>query len=229
MPFSVSPSGALSSAAPTLGRAEKAFASEPAREIVKTTAAAMRALSSAHIVGTQMSQGLTVSIDMSMTAHQTCTGTLSAGGGTAQIRGIGSRAWFKADDEFWRVLVPGPDGPGAEAAAGGRWTTWPATAGPLGESCDLAELTAKIGTGDPSDYASGAVSEVGGQDVVAVENTKKHSTAYIETASPHRILLTQRTGGPHPATVGYTGFNLPVDVQAPSNVFNLDGYLAADA
>jgi hypothetical protein len=152
-----------------------------------------------------------------------CKGTIAqAGKGSFTLVVIGTTAWMKADDAFWRAYA-GSDASQAIALLSGRYlkgSTTNANVASLTQLCDVNTLTSQLSL--PTDVVKGKVTTLGGQQVVPLTDKAKGGTLYVtDTSSPQIVEVVNTTAG-NSGKITFTVGN-PVTLTAPPASESIDG------
>jgi hypothetical protein len=181
---------------------------------------AMRSLDTMHVAGELSQDGNTVSVDLSVSGTGECSGTIGVGAGSIELRSVGGRAWYRADEAFWRVEAPDQ---AAEIArkVHGRWVPLAGQLASLRSFCSIDTLTDQMLSSSATIEAAGAAM-VGTRPVVrlAVEEGGTTTTAYVDAAEPHHVLrMTRGKQG----DLAFSDFDekFTVDAPDPKDVFKL--------
>lgn len=209
------------------GTGEPAFADGTSEEILEAAEKEMKVLDSVRIAGDVLTDGELLGVDLTITSRGDCDGTISAGGGSAQLRRIGDDTWFLADEEFWIASTDAAQGPLIAATVGDRWVAVPSEeTEDFAAVCDLDELLE--GTNDAVVGANLGTDSLDGQPVVKVDTGDAlsgggTSVAFVAIDDPHYILkLDAGTEG----SFTFSGFDEPFAAQAPParDIFDLTGF-----
>ncbi|MET9349745.1 hypothetical protein [Streptomyces termitum] len=212
-----------------------------AKKAVETTKTA----TSVHMKGKGKEDGKDMALDFSVDDKGTCEGSVSPGGGKAEIKRTGGFTYMKGDDAFWKT-TGGEEGSSAEESGAlatllkGRWMKLPAEdsdANDLGEFCDLKVIFADM---DKETKTTGltreADAEVDGSPVAVVKGKADAKgqvvTLYVakDSAKPY-ILRSVTAGGEDPGEVVLSDFDKPLNVTAPpaGEVMDMEALMKAGA
>jgi hypothetical protein len=152
-----------------------------------------------------------------------CQGTIAqAGKGSFTLVVVGTTAWVKPDDAFWRASA-GSEASQAIALLSGRYlkgSTTNANVASLTQLCDVNTLTSQLSV--PTDVVKGKVTTLGGQQVVPLTDKAKGGTLYVtDTSSPQIVELVNTTAGNSGKVTFMVG--KPVTVTAPPASESIDG------
>ncbi|MGX6743479.1 hypothetical protein [Streptomyces peucetius] len=199
-----------------------------AGQIADKAVEATKAAKSLAMAGRIEKDGEPVSIDLALDSAQNCTGRLGIKGGRAELRQVGETMYLKGDEQFWLASLQegsstSPDGPDSGAVTElmtGRWIKMPA--GVIKDTdrvCDLDAIFARMDVDetDRKQMAKGPDSEVDGVPTVTLVKRQQGETTTVHVAKEGkpRILKIVRTGGDETGTVLLSGYDKPVEVEAP--------------
>lgn len=200
----------------------RSYATSSGTTIAADARTAMQSLHSMHVSGRIGQDPNAIDLDLSVSRSGDCAGTVGIGGGSLQIRSVGGKAWFKADDAFWQFEA-GANAARVSQIVAGRWVVLGGKLQQLRSFCRIDELTGQMLSTKSRVKALGAVM-VGTTPTVrlAVTESGVTNTAYVVAAEPHYVVRIQRTG----ASVGqvtFSAFDQQVRVTAPpaAQVFDL--------
>jgi hypothetical protein len=155
-----------------------------------------------------------------------CVGTIGVDDGRVQLRSAGGKAWFKADDAFWRIEA-GKDAERISGIVGDRWVVLGGQLEQLKSFCRIDQLTGQM-LGAGSRVRTLGTAMVGTRPTVrlAVTSARVTNTAYVLASSPHYVLRIQRTAtsGSDAGEVTFSAFDekFSVTPPPPDQVFHLD-------
>lgn len=206
--------GATSTADPLTGLS--------AQQVVNKAIADGKAAPSLKLAGTVSESGTSYTIDLSFKRGQGCTGTVGlAGKGSFAITIIGSTAYLKPDDKFWRSYA-GAEASTVIALVNGRYlkgaTSDPNVAG-LAKICDVNQLLG--GLKAQGTISKGTVTTLGGQRVLPI-NDSKGGTMYVTDTSTPQIAVVDNPTGTDKGKVNFT-VGAPVTLTAPPASQVIDG------
>jgi serine/threonine protein kinase len=201
-----------------LSAEEQAFVDSDAQSIVDEAEKEMAVLQSVRVTGEALTDGQPGRIDMVITSRGDCDGTISLGGGTAQVRKIDGTAWLKPDQEF--LVAGGASESEALATAaliGNRWILGTQEdADGFTDICDIDELLEDDG-GDYT-FEKGDVGELDGQRVIDVQQTDsggQAATIEVAVAEPHYVL--QLDSAEDDGSYRFSQFDEEFTAQAPAD------------
>lgn len=194
-------------------------ASKPAAQVLADTEAAAGAASSTHISGRIVSNGTTVTLDLSLVRGKGASGSLSAGGLSFDLVRIGATAYIRGSDAFYRHFT----GPAVARLLHGKWLKAPVTYGGLRSLVPLtsiASLFARVGAHHGALTAEGPLT-YHGQRVVEIRDRSDGSTLYVAaTGKPYPVAIVGGRKGPA-GTVVFDRWNQPVSLSAPPQAIDL--------
>ncbi|MEU6850412.1 hypothetical protein ABZ901_10865 [Actinacidiphila alni] len=167
-------------------------------------------------------QGRPVRAESSVATNGDCVGTLTAGGGRAQVIHIGPAHYLKGDPAFWTWATRRPDAPTVPRLWVGRWVQgWLAQLEAYGADtmCSLtdavADLTADFGG---KKRETGPRNHLGHPTVSVTQSNQTGSiTLDITTTGPAVVLRgVQKSAGSTTVTTTFTHLNVPVHAKAPA-------------
>jgi predicted small secreted protein len=197
-----------------------AFTDQSAAEIAEAAKDAMSGLESFRIAGGLTTDGQEIQLDLALSTSGGCEGTISAGGGTVELLGVGDQTWYRPDDAFWQAQS-GEQAQTLIDLVAGRWIeVGPGEADGFGQFCSPDELLEEMLDDDDEDtYEKGEVSDVDGAEAIAITNTSQESgpsVGYVQVEGEHYLLKMEREGGDEPGSISFSGFDEPVEPTAPA-------------
>ena len=227
------PAGTASSAATattgTTAAADNGIASLSGSEILAKANAAAKAATSVTVVGTVPQGGSdSVSIDMAI-GKDVADGTITVKNVTVQIRLTGGKTYINAPAALFNKMG-GDAGKVAGGVLGGKWFEVPST-GSVADSFKGLENIANKDTLFSSLLSASKSPTVKGTDTVLGQ------PAVILTGPNGGTLAVATTGEPYPlqvkakegsaGSVDFKDWNVPVDVQAPTDLVDLNAIAGA--
>jgi hypothetical protein len=207
--------GSTSAADPLSGKSGSQIASQAINDL--------KSAPSFTIKGTIIQTGSTLGVNLAYKAGEGCQGTVTqAGKGSFYLVVIGSTAWLKPDDAFWRSYA-GSNASQVIALLGGRYlkgTTSNSNTAQFATLCNSKSLVASMTL--PTNVAKGKVTTLNGQQVVPLTDTSKGSTMYVtDTSMPQIVQIV----GTKPGNSGKVAFvvGAPVTLTAPPASETVDG------
>jgi hypothetical protein len=191
-------------------------------QVVAKAVAELKAVPSFTMAGTVTDSSGTYNVNLSYQKGSGCQGTVAQPGkGSFAMVVIGTTAWVKPDDAFWKANA-GSQADAAIALLAGRYlkgSTSNASVASLTKLCDVNSLASSLT--EATGVAKGPVTVLGGQRVLPLTDKAKGGTLYVTDANPPRILqLTNSKAGHHGTlTFSYT----PVTLTPPPASQTVDG------
>jgi hypothetical protein len=225
--LSVSACGTSGSAASSGTSASSGPAADPlagfsGEQVVSKAVADLKAAPSFSMAGAVTDSSGTYNVNLSYRKAQGCQGTVAQPGkGSFAMIVIGTTAWVKPDDAFWRANA-GSQASAAIALLSGRYlkgSTSNANVASLTKLCDVNSLASSLASA--TDVAKGPVAIVGGQRVLPLTDKAKGGTLYVTDTNPPRILQLSNTkaGNSGKLTFSYA----PVTLTPPPASQTVDG------
>jgi len=168
-----------------------------ARQVVDKAVANLRAAPTAGISGTVSDTTGTYHVDLEYKKASGCQGTVSVNGkGSYELIRVGTTAWVKPDDAFWRANA-GAQAQQVIAVVGGKYLkgdTSNATVASLAKLCDLNALTEPLL--QPTNIVKGGVTTLGGQRVLPIKDMTKGGELFVtDTSTPHPVEVSNKSAG----------------------------------
>lgn len=191
-------------------------------QIVAKAVAELKAVPSFTMAGTVTDSTGTYNVNLSYKKGSGCQGTVAQPGkGSFAMVVIGTTAWVKPDDAFWRANA-GSQADAAIALLSGRYlkgSTSNANVASLTKLCDVTSLASSLT--EATGVAKGPVTVMGGQRVLPLTDTAKGGTLYVTDANPPRILQlsNSKAGDRGKLAFSYT----PVTLTPPPASQTVDG------
>jgi hypothetical protein len=207
--------------------ASGAGASSPsALQIVTSTIAASKTVSSVHVVGSVTTGSQTINLNVRASNSGRGTGTLSINGATVKIVRVGSLVYFNADAAFWTQNA------GASAAAfAGLWVSAPASSSngkSFAEFLATSTLFDQILSGSKlsqSTFTMGPNTAIGSVAVYAITGTNKTSGSsgviYIARSGKPYVVELDKTGTSGSGKLTFSAYNQPVHATAPKHAITI--------
>ncbi len=194
-----------------------------AKQVLAKAVGDLKSASSFSLGGTVREPDGVTTIHLDYKPGTGCKGTIArAGQGSLAMVVIGTTAWVKPDDTFWRANA-GSQAPQVIALLGGRYlkgSTSNANVASLTKLCDVNELTSALSL--PTDVVKGKVTTVNGQQVLPLTDKAKGGTLYVtDTSSPQLVELINNTAGNSGKIIFAIG--APVTLTAPPASESVDG------
>jgi hypothetical protein len=193
-------------------------ASKTPSEIMAAAKAAANSAATAHVSGSIVDGGKSISIDLELEAGKGGMGTISLGGLSVRTIQINGTVYIKGSEAFYSQLA------GARAAhvLRGKWLKAPASDGNFSALASLTDLDKLI---DATLESHGSLSSVGattvdGQKAVGVTDKARGGTLYVATTGVPYPLEIVRAGGAAGKVV-FDRWNRPVTLSAPTGAINI--------
>ncbi|MFP8907754.1 hypothetical protein [Streptomyces atacamensis] len=194
-----------------------------AGKIMERAAEAMREADSLRVTGwVAAADDGRMTIDLALAGDGECTGTMTVGGGTAEILAAEGQTYMKGDERFWESRSDG--GPGEDMAVemlSERWVkTGPGEsgAGP-GAFCDLDGLLEDMESGGSGETGKREPVDLDGREAIPLvqeEDGEGTTTAYVANDDDRPYLLRmENEGSDEPGVMEFTGHGEEVVVEAP--------------
>lgn len=184
------------------------FADQGSDEIREAALEAMASLDSLHFSLNVSRQAQSTSVELSMSADGSCTGTLAAGATTAQVLRTADGGWYKPNLALLEQDYPGKGKKVAEYVG----DAWVKDTGPtLTEAnCDIGNLVDSLS--DDFVASDGTAPRVEG-DVVRLDFSGEGiGSAYVLAEGEHYLVRIVREG----SFAVFSEFNEPVDTKPPA-------------
>ncbi len=174
-----------------------ALAGQSGRQILGKAVGNLTAAASFTLSGNVTESGSTYTVDLGYRPGRGCTGTVAqAGKGSFAMTVIGTTAWVRPDDAFWKSTA-GSQASSVISAVGGKYLKGPTsnrTVAGLTSLCDLNTLASQLQA--PSTIARAAITPVDGTQVVPLTDLAEGGKLYVtDTARPQVIELTNSKSG----------------------------------
>jgi hypothetical protein len=194
------------------------FAKQSGDKIAADAKADMKKLDEVKFSGEITSDGDTVTLDVQASSAGDCSGSISVGGGTAEILAKDGTNWFKPDEAFWQANA-GESADAIIAAVGDKWVL--DTDSNFAQFCDLDAFFDNLfkdeaGAGK---YETTGTDEIDGEKVVKVEQSDDNGTSvgYVLIDGDHYLLKLERAEGDEPGILEFSDFDEEFDVTAPAD------------
>jgi hypothetical protein len=167
------------------------------KQVLTMAVGNLKTVPSFTVSGKATAAGGITAVDLGFLPGRGCSGTVSTvGKGSLAMVVIGSTAWVKPDDAYWKA-VAGKQAAQAIATLGGKYLKGPtsnSTIAGLTGLCNLNSVTAQLKQG--TSVVKGAVTTVHGTTAVPLTDTANGGTLYVtNTPSPLPIELVNNTAG----------------------------------
>jgi hypothetical protein len=185
------------------------------QEVAEAAAAALEEAGSVDITGAMSIQGEESEVDLHLQGDD-ATGTLTLAGTEIELLNVGGAVYLQAAPDFWSSF-----GLPAEIAAQfeGRWVTVPAEAAAGFAEFSLAGFVDELRNPDGQVTEEVTEGEVGGEDVVIVEQEDGSNLKVADADPSYPLQLTNN--GDSSGTVTFSGFGETEDITAPADPLDL--------
>jgi hypothetical protein len=195
------------------------LASKSPTQIVEAAKVAAAGAVSAHVVGSIVSEGKPISIDMELVAGKGGRGKIALEGLDVELIDVGRAVYINGSDAFYEHLA----GPAAARVLHGKWLKAPTDAGDFASFASLTSLDKLV---DSTLAAHGKLTPAGkstveGQPVVGVTDGSKEGTLYVASSgTPYPLEIVK--GGTDGGKVTFNRWNKPVTLTAPADWININ-------
>ena len=198
------------------------LASLSGEQIVAKAVADLKAAPSFTMAGTVTDSSGTYNVNLSYKKGSGCKGTVAQPGkGSFAMVVIGTTAWVKPDDAFWKANA-GSQASAAIALLSGRYlkgSTSNGNVASLTKLCDVASLATSLT--QATDVAKGPVTILSGQRVLPLTEKAKGGTLYVTDTNPPRILKLTNAKAADSGTLTFS--YTPVTLTPPPASQTVDG------
>ncbi|WP_328528506.1 hypothetical protein OG984_23020 [Nocardioides sp. NBC_00368] len=199
------------------------YAKEPGNQIAEDARAAMHDIRTVHVEGDVLDpEGTKITVDLDVSAEDSCVGKVSIGDGEISLRSIAGSAWYQGDVEFWKAIAPAKgEGERIAKRVGKKWVKLEGEMASLRAFCSIDSLTAQMVPAEAEAQAIGPAMAADGPAVrLDVTHGETESRTYVLASEPHRIVKwTQGSSG----ELTFSDFDKEFQVEepAPREVFDL--------
>ncbi|MBC7278764.1 hypothetical protein [Nocardioides sp.] len=199
------------------------YANEPGNQIAEHARTAMHDLDTVHVEGDVLdSEGTKITVDLDVSAEDTCVGKVSIGEGEISLRAIAGSAWYQGDEEFWKSIAPAKgEGERIAKRVGDKWVKLEGELASLRAFCSIDSLTAQMVPAEAEAQTVGPAMAAEGPSVrLDVTHGDTESRTYVLASEPHRIVKwTQGSSG----ELTFSDFDEEFQVEEPAagEVFDL--------
>ncbi|MEP9382126.1 hypothetical protein [Nocardioides sp. KR10-350] len=192
------------------------YASQDGAAIAEDARAAMAALTTVHVSGSIRQGENTIALDLSASRSGRCVGTIGIDDGSIELRSVGGRAWYRADDAFWRLEL-GAKAARISRAVRGRWVVLSGQLAALRSFCRIGSLVGQTLSGKATIRSTGAAMDGATPTaLLSVARSGVTSTAYVRAAEPHHLLKVIRgTPAHNTGELDFSDFDARFQVAAP--------------
>jgi hypothetical protein len=183
------------------------------KQVLTMAVANLKTASSFTVSGTVTQAAGIIAVDLGFRPGHGCAGTISVSGkGGLTMVVIGTTAWVKPSDQYWKT-VAGQQAQQAISALGGKYlkgpTSNPTIAG-LSQFCDLNSFTAQLRQGN---VVKGEAVTIDKRAFPLTDITSGETLYVTNSSHPLPIQLLNKTAG-NKGTLIF-GFGAPVSLTAP--------------
>lgn len=194
-----------------------AFADRSYDDIKSAAIEAMGSLDSVHVDASVSSGGQEATLDISMSADGSCTGTVAFGGVGAEVLQTADGAWYKPDQGLLEQQF-GREAAGVGEFVGDHWVV-DSSGEVTPNNCDLESFIEQVTSDEEeeSDAEVAGVEELDGEEVVKLTftNDDGDGAVYVLTEGEHYIAQFE-IEGEDPGTVAFSEFDEEVEVETPA-------------
>ena len=194
-------------------------AAKTAPQVVKDAVAAAGAAKGVHVSGSLVSGADHLTLDLHIDGGTGGTGTITEQGLSFQFVRLGSKAYIKGSDAFYKKFA----GAAAAQLLHDRWLMGSATTGQFASLTGLTDIGQLIGhvlTTHDKLVNQGETTR-NGQKVVAIHDVTKGGTLYVAATGEPYPLEVVKTGGAEPGDVTLGDWDKTTPVAAPKNPIDL--------
>ncbi|MFD9412239.1 hypothetical protein ACFWBN_35265 [Streptomyces sp. NPDC059989] len=182
---------------------------------------ALRGASSLTVSGSVWDEGKPLQLNMAVSKAGDCKGSISSKEGSFELIRNEQFVFIKADEPFYRSQMkdlPKEQADEAVKQMAGHWLKSKASDPDLKEVADLCDLDQLLKEFEDSKGAQkGKTTTVGGQEALTLttKTTDGNETLLVATKG-EPYLLKATLDGKEPAEISFSGFNQPVQAEAPT-------------
>ena len=195
------------------------LASKTPTQIIEAAKVAAAGAVSAHVVGSIVSEGKPISIDMELVAGKGGKGKITLEGLDVQLIDVDKAVYINGSQAFYSHLA----GTAAARLLQGKWLKAPSNSGNFASFSSLTSLDKLVGStlAAHGKLAPAGKSTVEGQPVVGITDDSKEGTLYVaSTGTPYPLEIVK--GGHDGGKVVFNRWNKPVTLAPPANAINID-------
>jgi hypothetical protein len=193
-------------------------AAKTATEIVAASKAAADSASSTHVVGSIVSSGSPIALNLYLASGKGGHGQVSESGLSFELIAVDGSVYIKGSPAFYSHFGGGA----AAQLLKGKWLKAPASNANFASIAAFTDLGKLLGAALTSHgkLAKGATTTVNGQPAVGVTDTAQGGTLYVATTGqPYPIEIIKR--GASGGKITFSEWNAPVQLTAPANSIDL--------
>jgi hypothetical protein len=189
----------------------------PTEILQKSKEAASKAVS-VHIVGSIVSAGKPITLDMELLAGKGGKGKISQEGFTIKLIQTGGSVYINGSSAFYKHV----SGAAAAQLLQGKWLKAPANSGELASLAELTDLSKLLDTAlsDHGSLTKGSAATIEGQKAIGLKDTSRHSTFYVATSGkPYPLEIAK--AGKESGKVILDRWDQPVSLRAPAGAIDI--------
>jgi hypothetical protein len=192
--------------------------SKSAAQVLEATKGAASQATSVHIVGSIVSEGKPIGLDMELLAGKGGKGRISQGGFSIELVQVSGAVYIKGSAAFYKHV----SGSAAAQLLQGKWLRAPANSGELASLASLTDLSKLLDTALSGHGAvsKGSTTTIEGQKAIALEDSSKKGTLYVATTGkPYPLEIAK--GGKESGKVTLDRWDQPVTLKAPPGAIDI--------
>jgi hypothetical protein len=194
-------------------------ASKSPTQIVEAAKVAAAGAATAHVVGSIVSEGKPISLDMELVAGKGGKGRITLEGLSIDLIQADGAVYINGSPAFYRHVA----GAAAAQLLQGKWLKAPLNSGSFASLASLTNLSKLVGStlADHGTLSSAGTTTIAGQKAVGVTDKAKGGTLYVAasgTPYPLEIVKSGSGGG----TISFNKWNQPVSLSPPANAVNIN-------
>lgn len=192
-------------------------ASKSADQIVTASNAAVANAKSVHLAGSITTDGVPLTLDLSLVNGKGGSGAISEAGLSFRLIDVGQTVYIQGSQAFWQHF----GGATAAKLIDGRWLKAPAN-GQFASLATLTNMQKLMGALllSHGHLVKGGTSTVNGQQVVSVTDKSRGGTLYVATSGPAYPVQLKKLGGGG-GQITFDQFNQPVTLTPPPNAVSI--------
>ena len=202
------------------GAKDNGVASKSPAAILAAAQSAVQSAKSVHLVGSVVSSGQPVRLDLDILSGRGAKGQISESGLSFQILASGSTVYIKGSSAFLQHFAGGT----AAQIFAGKWLKGTATGqlAAIGQFTNLPGLFGQLIAGHGT-LTKGATTTIAGQKVVGVTDAQKGGTMYVATTGtpyPLQVSKSGSTGG----SLTFNHYNESVALSPPQGAIDISQF-----
>jgi hypothetical protein len=197
--------------------ANRGLAAKSPVQILAATKAAAEGAATVHVVGSFLSAGKPLSIDMELLRERGGRGRITLEGLDIELIRVDRILYIDGSAAFYRRLA----GPAAARLLQGKWLKVPASAGNFSSFASLTDLGRLLDTTLEAhgQLARGTTGTVDGQRALALRDVSTGGTLSVAaTGSPYPLQIVRRGGG----RITFDRWNKPLVLTPPASSVNIN-------